>query len=47
MQNAHLDDENGRIAIVEVVSALESTIKQGIPRLLSEIVEPPLPDKAP
>ncbi|MGA2162327.1 MAG: hypothetical protein ABSG28_09085 [Methanoregula sp.] len=41
---AHLDNNDGRVAIVESVCALESAIKQYIPSLLAEMVEPPIPE---
>ena len=43
--HAHLDNENSRLAIVESVCALEASIKQDIPSLLSEVVKPPISDK--
>jgi hypothetical protein len=41
---AHLDKNNARMGIVESVCALESTIKQYIPSLLANMVEPPIPE---
>ena len=47
MANAkgHLENDNSRMAIVESVCALESTIKQNLPPLLSKIVDTPIPEK--
>lgn len=42
---AHLEMNNGRMAVVEAVCALEATIKQKMPSLLSVFVNPQLPEQ--
>jgi hypothetical protein len=42
---AYLEIDNGRMAVVEVVTALEATLKQILPKLLSRSVSPPIPEK--
>jgi hypothetical protein len=41
---AHIDNNNGRMAIVEAVGALEATIKRCLPSLLTTIADPPIPE---
>ena len=41
----YLEIDNGRMAVVEAVAALEAALKQLIPKLLSRSVSPPLPEK--
>lgn len=41
----YLEIDNGRMAIVEAVAALEAALKQLLPKLLSRSVSPPLPVK--
>jgi len=42
---AYLEIDNGRMAVVEVVTALEATLKQIFQELLSKSVSPPIPKK--
>ncbi|MGA2698629.1 MAG: hypothetical protein ABSE74_03205 [Methanoregula sp.] len=41
---AHIDNNNGRIAIVEAVASLEATIKRCLPSLLAQIADPQIPE---
>ena len=38
--------DNGRMVVVEAVAALEAALKQLLPKLLSRLVSPPLPEKS-
>jgi hypothetical protein len=42
---SYLEIDNGRMAVVEVVTALEAALKQILPKLLSRSVSPPIPEK--
>jgi len=42
---AYLENDNGRMAVVEAVTALEAALKQILPKLLSRSVSPPISEK--
>jgi len=42
----YLEIDNGRMAVVEAVAALEAALKQLLPKLLSRLVSPHLPEKS-